>query len=73
MKKCVAFVAHGRSGNAWRPCRQPARSHSVFCRRHESVFAGVMLGVFVHRYPEPWEHAQVSALERMPVASREPS
>jgi hypothetical protein len=73
MRRCIAFVPQGRTQNGWRPCRQAAAHASVFCRRHETVFAGAMLGVCIHSYPAEMEELRETMLKSLPVASRKPS
>ena len=73
MKRCIAFVAEGRSDKAWRPCRKIARANCVFCRQHEKIITGVMLGICVHDYPDGVAAARKQPLSEMPVASRVPS
>ena len=73
MKRCIAFVAEGRSDRAWRPCRKMARKNCVFCGQHEKVVTGVMLGICVHDFPDGVRVRRKPSLSEMPVASRVPS
>ena len=78
MKKCIAFVPGGPEPQTWRQCRSAIKPGFVFCRNHERVLAGIVLGICVYDYPD--EAAQVcraardkAALARLPVAARKPS
>ena len=59
--------------NAWRPCRRQASAHSVLCLRHESVFAGVLIGALLCGYPQPVDELQQEFVTKTPVTARKPS
>jgi len=69
----MAFVSADRSGNSWRPCRRPAKSKNAFCRAHELIIGGVLLGICVNEYPDGVQHRREQALADMPVAGKVPS
>lgn len=73
IKPCIAFESQGRSVHVWRPCGRPARRDSVFCRLHERLIAGVMLGICVHDTPDGVQHREPRSLMDLPSASKVPS
>jgi hypothetical protein len=73
MKKCIAYIADPSSAHAWRPCRKPARLKSSFCRQHETIAVGVMLGLCVYGFRNESHARRKTSLSEMPVASRVPS
>jgi hypothetical protein len=75
MKNCLAFVGDAQSPHAWRPCRGKASADSVFCRRHERMLEGVVLGICVYEFPDGVmdRAGHKWLLADMPVASRVPS
>lgn len=73
MKRCIAFIEDGSSPSAWRQCRRAARLRSTFCRQHEGLIAGVVLGICVHDFPLEVPPRSRQSLADMPVASRVPS
>ena len=44
---CLAHVRAGWNPSAWVPCSRRRVSNSVFCRRHEDVFRGAVLGMWL--------------------------
>ncbi|HVO59240.1 MAG TPA: hypothetical protein VMT51_16250 [Dongiaceae bacterium] len=82
MAGCAAFVAEGRSGKAWRPCKKRAGKRTVFCLQHAQVLAGVMLGVCMRKLPDRRLEENVDELRtlaqrvrqlnEMPVSGRKP-
>jgi hypothetical protein len=73
MKRCAAFVVDRQSASAWRQCRRRSQRCSTFCRQHEELVAGVMLGFFARQAVTDLRKLRKMALEEMPVSSRVPS
>jgi hypothetical protein len=73
MRCCVAFTPDASSPNAWRQCRRNARAKSWFCRQHEELIAGALLGFFALQAVLDARQVRKTSLADMPVNSRVPS
>jgi hypothetical protein len=66
-------MADASSPNAWRQCRRNARAKSSFCRQHEELIAGALLGFFIRQAAADARQPRKTSLADMPVNSRVPS